>query len=43
MSFANFNSENWQSAGGLVQIHLTGLTKYSGTVHMFDFLLLTWA
>ena len=30
------------SSGG-VQLHFASLKKYSGTVHMFDFLLLTCA
>ena len=37
---ANFYSENWQWGRGC-QIHFAGLTMYSGTMHLFDFLLLT--
>ena len=38
MILANFNSENWQWGDPNT---LAGFTKYSGTVPMFDFLLLT--
>ena len=39
-SIANFYSEHSQWGRGC-QIHFAGLTMYSGTMHLFDFLLLT--